>query len=133
MTEINTPGSRKRRAAMARRLMAGMGDDNISTTGSRLRPLQANATAAAMIGAPHGNDKSATASGSATAINGRTARQQRESTAVQWECAQRRKAAMTTGKVLNEERRSDNEGTRINGIDAKDEHGSSRTHGKSAR
>ncbi|KAF9009287.1 hypothetical protein BDZ89DRAFT_1078547 [Hymenopellis radicata] len=39
----------------------------------------------------------------------------------------------TAGKVLNEEQRSDNEGTRINGIDAKDGHGSSRTHGKSAR
>ncbi|KAF9022045.1 hypothetical protein BDZ89DRAFT_1070970 [Hymenopellis radicata] len=62
-----------------------------------------------------GNDKSATASGSATAINGRTA------------------PAMTTGNALNMERRSDNEGMRINGIDAKDGHGSSRTHGKSAR
>ncbi|KAF9042587.1 hypothetical protein BDZ89DRAFT_1059805 [Hymenopellis radicata] len=44
-----------------------------------------------------------------------------------------RKTAMTTGNVLNEERRSDNGGTRINEIDAKDGHGSSRTHGKSAR
>ncbi|KAF9034685.1 hypothetical protein BDZ89DRAFT_1062410 [Hymenopellis radicata] len=43
------------------------------------------------------------------------------------------KAAMTTGNALNEERRSDNEGTRINGINAKDGHGSSRAHRKSAR
>ncbi|KAF9021375.1 hypothetical protein BDZ89DRAFT_242917 [Hymenopellis radicata] len=57
----------------------------------------------------------------------RTARQQRESTAVQRECAQ---SSDDDGKMLNEERRSDNEGTRINGIDAKDGHGSSRTHGR---